>query len=140
VRLDFQPKIANKRICLKSAISFVSLKGEAIPVRVWRGPYGGTGFRPPEFQDNRHMKMAMLSVPRTGRLYAPGNTPGTHLSQRLCRPQGHSAARMINSLKSPKDLIENRTRSVPPVTAPTPSVYFLSPICLELLYCISDEV
>jgi len=30
------------------------------------------------FQDNRHMKVVRLSALRTGRLYPPGNIPGTH--------------------------------------------------------------
>ena len=42
-----------------------------------------TGQRVPEaeaptFQDNRHMKVIRLSALRTGRLYPPGNIPGTH--------------------------------------------------------------
>ena len=32
----------------------------------------------PRFQDNRHMKVERLSAIRTGRLYPPRNTPGTH--------------------------------------------------------------
>jgi len=32
----------------------------------------------PRFQDNRHMKAVRLSTLRTGRLYPPGNIPGTH--------------------------------------------------------------
>ena len=32
----------------------------------------------PIFQDNRHMKVVRLSALRTGRLYTPGNIPGTH--------------------------------------------------------------
>ena len=32
----------------------------------------------PRFQDNRHMKVVRLSALRTGRLYPPGNIPGTH--------------------------------------------------------------
>jgi len=32
-----------------------------------------------QIQDNRHMKAARLSALRTGRLYCPGNIPGTHL-------------------------------------------------------------
>ena len=30
------------------------------------------------FQDSRHMKVVRLSALRTGRLYPPGNIPGTH--------------------------------------------------------------
>jgi hypothetical protein len=32
----------------------------------------------PRFQDVRHMKMLRLSAVHTGRLYPPGNIPGTH--------------------------------------------------------------
>ena len=32
---------------------------------------------------------------------SPGNSPGTHFCQRLSRPQGHSAIRMIMSMKIP---------------------------------------
>ena len=32
----------------------------------------------PRFQDNRHMKVVRLSALCTGRLYPPGNIPGTH--------------------------------------------------------------
>jgi hypothetical protein len=30
------------------------------------------------FQDKKHMKVVRLSALRTGRLYPPGNIPGTH--------------------------------------------------------------
>ena len=33
----------------------------------------------PSFQDNRHMKVVRLSALRTGRIYPPGNIPGTNL-------------------------------------------------------------
>jgi hypothetical protein len=33
----------------------------------------------PRFLDNQHMKVVRLSALRTGRLYPPGNIPGTHL-------------------------------------------------------------
>jgi len=32
----------------------------------------------PRFQDSRHMKVVRLSGLRIGRLYPPGNIPGTH--------------------------------------------------------------
>ena len=37
------------------------------------------GIEAPRFQDSRHMKVVGLSDLRTGRLYPPGNNPGTHL-------------------------------------------------------------
>ena len=37
------------------------------------------------------MTVVGLSALRTGRLYLPENTPGTHFCKKLSRPQGHSA-------------------------------------------------
>jgi hypothetical protein len=54
------------------------------------------------FQDNRHMKVVRLSALCTSRLYPPGIIPGTHFCWRLSQPQGHSAARMIMSMKYTK--------------------------------------
>jgi hypothetical protein len=34
--------------------------------------------RLPDFHDIRHMKVVRWSASCTGRLYLPGNTPGTH--------------------------------------------------------------
>ena len=53
------------------------------------------------------------SALRTGRLYPTGNIPGTHFCWRLSRPQGHSAARRIMSMKNFNDTIGNRTRDLP---------------------------
>ena len=41
-------------------------------------PRGFQEFEAPRFQDNRRMKVVRLSTLRTGRLYPPGNIPGTH--------------------------------------------------------------
>ena len=49
----------------------------------------------------------------TGRLYPPVNIPGTHFCWRLSRPQGHSSARRIMSMKNSNDTIGNRTRDLP---------------------------
>ena len=81
------------------------------------------------------MKVVRLSALRTGRLYPPGNIPGTHFCQRLSQPRGHSAAGRIISMKNSDDTIGNRTRdlpdcsAVPQPTAPprAPSSKFLSP-------------
>ena len=61
------------------------------------------------FHDNRHMKVVKLSALRTGRLYPPGNNRGTHFCYRLSRPQGHSAAGRIMSMKNSNDTVGNRT-------------------------------
>jgi len=36
-------------------------------MQTWTGPEGFQDFEAPKFQDNRHMKVVMLSVLRTGR-------------------------------------------------------------------------
>ena len=56
--------------------------------------------------------MVMLSALSTGRLYPPGNIPGTHFCQRLSRPQGHSSAGRIISMKNFNDTIGNQTRDL----------------------------
>jgi hypothetical protein len=55
------------------------------------------------FQDNRHMKVSRLSALCTGRLYPPGNVPGTRFCYRLSLPQGYSAAGRIMSIKNYND-------------------------------------
>jgi hypothetical protein len=80
------------------------------------------------------MKVARLSAPHTGRLYRPGNIPGTHFYYRLSQPQGHSADGRIVMKNS--DTIGNRTRdlstcrAIPQPTAPQaayPVIWILSP-------------
>jgi hypothetical protein len=56
--------------------------------------------------------MVRLSALRTGRLYPPGNIPGTHFCYRLSQPQGHSAAGRIMSMKNSSDTFGNRTRDL----------------------------
>ena len=74
------------------------------------------------------MKVVRLSALRTGRLYPPGNIPGTHFCSRLNRPQGHSGAGRIILLKNSNDSIGNRTRdllacsAVPQPTTPQRAV------------------
>ena len=52
-------------------------KGKAVPLQAWTGPEGSRKLRFPDFvttaQDG-----GRLSALRTGRLYPPGNAPGTH--------------------------------------------------------------
>ena len=47
----------------------------------------------------------------------PENIPGTHFCKRLSRPQGHSAAGRIMSMKNSNDTIGNWTRDSPACSA-----------------------
>jgi hypothetical protein len=74
------------------------------------------------FQDNRHTKVLRLSALHTGRLYSPGNIPGTHFCLELSQPQGHSAARRIMSMKNSNVTVGNRTHNLPACnTVPQPT-------------------
>ena len=55
--------------------------------------------------------------PSTGRLYLPGNIPGTHFCYRMSRPQGHRATEKIKSITNSNDTIGNRTRDLPACSA-----------------------
>jgi len=57
--------------------------------------------------------LTMLSGLRTGRLYPPGNIPGTHFCWRLSGPQDSSAAKRIQSMKNSNDSMGNRTHDFP---------------------------
>jgi hypothetical protein len=48
------------------------------PIRGLDRPLGFQEVETPRFVDNRHMKVVRLSGLSAGRLYPPGNTPGTH--------------------------------------------------------------
>jgi len=54
------------------------VKCKAVPVQVSRVPEGFRSLRLPEVFDSRHMNVARFSALRTGRLYPPGNIPGTY--------------------------------------------------------------
>jgi hypothetical protein len=45
------------------------------------------------------MELLQLSVLNTGRLYPPGDIPGTHLYEMLSRPKGHSVAERMKIMK-----------------------------------------
>jgi hypothetical protein len=76
-------------------------------------PLGFQEVEAPRFLDNRYTKMVRSLALSTGRIYPPGNIPGTHCCYRLSRPRGHSAAGRIMSVKNSNDTIGNRTRNLP---------------------------
>jgi hypothetical protein len=84
-----------------------------IPIQPWTGPEDSRKSRLPEFLDNRHRKVARLSVLRSGRLYLPGDTPGTHFCYGLSRRHDHSAAGKIKSTENPGYRIKKQTSDLP---------------------------
>ena len=53
----------------------------------------------PRFHDSRHMKVVRLSLLRTGRLYPPGNIPGTNFCWRLSRSQAKGYVNEISMIE-----------------------------------------
>jgi hypothetical protein len=80
-------------------------------------PWGFQEVEAPTFIDNRHQQVVRMSALRTGRLYPPGNIPGTHFCYRLSRPQGHRAAGRIKPMTNSNDTLGNRTRDHPACSA-----------------------
>jgi hypothetical protein len=56
----------------------VELVKASNPITGLDRPLGFQEVEAPRFLDNRHMKVVRLSAVCTGRLYPPGNIPGTH--------------------------------------------------------------
>jgi hypothetical protein len=123
-----------RRHCNYSRTSIMRNKGYSNPITGLDRPLGFQEVEAHRFQDIRHMKVIRLSVLRTVRLYPTVNIPGTHFCYRLSRPQGHSAAGRIMSMKNSNDTIGNRTRdllafsSVPQPTAPQREIKGADPI------------
>ena len=65
------------------------------------------------FLENRQTKVARFTVLQPGRLYPQEIYPDTHFCHRLNRPQGHSAAGRITSMKKTNDPFGNRTGNPP---------------------------
>ena len=108
---------------------------ECIPCTALDRPWGFQQVEDPRFQDNRHMKVVSLSALRTGRLYPPGNIPGTHFCYKLSRPQGHSAAGRNMWMRNSNDSIGNRTRDLVPCSAVSqPTVRPRAPNPIVYLY------
>jgi hypothetical protein len=107
VLLTFQTYIKELYIFFQRMCVFNKVKQcQAIPLQAWTGPEGCRSLWFPEFLGSRHMKVVTLSALRTGRFCAPRSTSGCHLCWKLCRLQGHSAAR---KWKIPMTPFGNRT-------------------------------
>jgi hypothetical protein len=88
------------------------VKGKAIPVTVRKAPQGCEMSRLPQLLDNRHTDGKVVSLTHRPP-FTPRKIPGTHFSQRMSRPQDHSAAGRIRSTEKSSELIGNRTRDLP---------------------------
>jgi len=66
------------RTCIDTYVNKYVKKGKPIPLQVWTGPDLLQEVEAPRFQENQHMNVVKLSALRTGRIYPPGNIPGTH--------------------------------------------------------------
>jgi hypothetical protein len=95
-------------IFLKVAVKYV----KAVPLQAWSDP---------ECSSNLSFSYFMTTAPVGGKVLSQtprpplpaGNTPGTHFSSRLSRPQSHSATSRIMSPKNSNDTIGNQTRDLP---------------------------
>ena len=78
-------------------------KGKAGPLQAWTGPDGSRKLRFPDFVTTAQDGGKVVSLTHRPPL-PPGNTPGTHFSWRLSRPQGHSATGRVMSIKNTIDI------------------------------------
>jgi len=73
-RLLSKPKVGS----FSTQLHMFYCKGKCNPITGLDRPWWFQEDEAPRFQNNRYMKMISLSALRTGRLYSPGNIPGTH--------------------------------------------------------------
>jgi hypothetical protein len=95
--------------------------------------------RPPHFLDNQRTDGGEVVSPTRRPPFTPRNIPGTHFCQRLSRPQGHSVAERIRSIKKSNDLIGIQTSDLPAcsiVPQPTTLKYFDIYLFIYLLFVI----
>jgi hypothetical protein len=87
-------------------------------VRVKQSLYWlGLALTVPRFTNNRHMKFVRLSALMHRLPLPPGDICGTYFCQRPCRPQGHSAAGRIKSMKNSSYTMGDKTRILPACSA-----------------------
>jgi hypothetical protein len=87
--------------------------GKTIPVTGHEGPQSCETSRIPHFLGNRLTVGGEVATLTRRPPFTPRKIPGTHFCLRLSRPQGHSAAGRIKSIKKSNDFIGNRNRNLP---------------------------
>jgi len=90
--------------------------GRAIPLRAWDRPWGFQGVKAPRLQGQSAHEVGKV-VSYTHRPSLPSRKYSWYSCLRLSRPQGHSAAGRIVSMKNSNDTITNRTRDLPACSA-----------------------
>jgi hypothetical protein len=101
-------------------------KVKTIPLQAWTGPEGSRMLRLSNFKTT-HEGGKVVSPMHRPALH-PGNIPGTHFCYKLSRPQSHSAAGGIMSIKKSCDAIGNRNRDLPAfIAVPQPTVPLRAP-------------
>jgi hypothetical protein len=112
-----------------------TLKGKATPLQALTGPEGSRRLRLPDFLRQSAHEGGRVVSPTHRPPLPPGNIPGTHFCNRLSRPQGHSAAGRIMSMKNSNDTIGKWPRDLPVCSAvPQPLRHRVPPLhrlCLE---------
>jgi hypothetical protein len=90
-------------------------KGKAIPLQAGTGPEVCRNFRLQISRQSAHEGAKVSPTHRPS--LPPGNIPATYFCDRLSRPQDHSAAGRIMSMKNSSEFIGNRTRNFPACSA-----------------------
>jgi hypothetical protein len=91
-------------VCVCDNWYVLQVKGKAIPLQALTGPEGSRRLRLPDFKKIGTWRWrACQPNVEYQQLLPAGNIPGTHFCQSLCRPQSHSAARRIVSIKNSND-------------------------------------
>jgi hypothetical protein len=138
--ISLQQLILTSQKCkskLNSGNVYYNLNGKTVKQSLYR-PWGPQEVGAPTLKDNRHSKVIRLSALRTGRLYLPWKSPGTHFCYRLSGPQGHTAARRIMSSKNSNETLRNRNRDLPACS--TVSQPTAPPRALTTIYCTKFSV